>query len=192
MPLITRLMLQNFKKFPELDLRFSNDRNILVGDNESGKSTILLALDLVLSDSRHRVEALGVESLLSQSAVRHFQEGERRADQLPVLTADVFLSNGGEPDLNGRQNLAGIDADGLRMRIAPMMEEYGQDIHHVLQQDPDNFPYEYYSVQFSTSEPTNDLTCLDLAGRRPITKQLQPYPFPSDLCIHILSLIPTH
>ena len=150
MPLITRLMLQNFKKFPELDLRFSNDRNILVGDNESGKSTILLALDLVLSDSRHRVEALGVESLLSQSAVRHFQEGERRADQLPVLTADVFLSNGGEPDLNGRQNLAGIDADGLRMRIAPMMEEYGQDIHHVLQQDPDNFPYEYYSVQFST------------------------------------------
>ncbi|HAI1254395.1 TPA: AAA family ATPase [Escherichia coli O25b:H4-ST131] len=48
MPLITRLMLQNFKKFPELDLRFSNDRNILVGDNESGKSTILLALDLAL------------------------------------------------------------------------------------------------------------------------------------------------
>ena len=150
MPLITRLMLQNFKKFPELDLRFTHDRNILVGDNESGKSTILLALDLVLSDSRHRVEALGVESLLSQSAVRQFQEGERRADQLPVLTADVFLSNGGDPDLNGRQNLAGINADGLRMRIAPMTEEYGQDIHNVLQQDPDNFPYEYYSVRFST------------------------------------------
>lgn len=36
------------------------------------------------------------------------------------------------------------------MRIAPMTEEYGQDIHNVLQQDPDNFPYEYYSVRFST------------------------------------------
>ncbi len=82
-----------------------------------------------------------------QSAVRHFQEGDRRADQLPVLAADVFLSNGGGPDLNGSQNLAGIDADGLRMRIALMMEEYGQDVHHVLQQDPDNFPYEYYSVE---------------------------------------------
>ena len=150
MPLITRLMLQNFKKFPELDVCFSTDRNIIVGDNESGKSTILLALDLVLSDSRHRVEALGVESLLSQSAVRHFQEGERRADLLPVLTADVFLSEGGDPDLNGRQNLTGMDADGLRMRIAPMTEEYGQDINFVLQQDPDNFPYEYYSVRFST------------------------------------------
>jgi predicted ATP-dependent endonuclease of OLD family len=55
MPLITRLMLQNFKKFPELGLRFTHDRNILVGENESGKSTILLALDLVLSDSRRWV-----------------------------------------------------------------------------------------------------------------------------------------
>lgn len=74
MPLITRLMLQNFKKFPELDLHFSADRNILVGDNESGKSTILLALDLVLSDSRHRVEALGVESLLPSQRSGAFRE----------------------------------------------------------------------------------------------------------------------
>ncbi len=90
MPLITRLMLQNFKKFPELDLRFTHDRNILVGDNESGKSTILLALDLVLSDSRHRVEALGVESLLSQSAVRQFQGLIPR--KAPVLTTAVTMT----------------------------------------------------------------------------------------------------
>lgn len=74
MPLITRLILQNFKKFPELDLCFSADRNILVGDNESAKSTILRAMNLVLSNSRHWVETLGVEYLLSQSTVRHFQE----------------------------------------------------------------------------------------------------------------------
>jgi len=80
-------MLQNFKKFPELNLRFSNDRNILVGDNESGKSTILLALDLVLSDSWYRVEALGVESLLSKSAVRYFQEGERSIFAKTLLPA---------------------------------------------------------------------------------------------------------
>lgn len=49
------------------------------------------------------------------------------------------------------------------MRIAPMTEEYGQDIHHVLQQDPDNFPYEYYSVRFSTFSggilPASDAIC---------------------------------
>jgi putative ATP-dependent endonuclease of the OLD family len=80
MPVITRLKLQNFKKFPVLDLSFSADRNVLIGDNESGKSSILLALDLVLSDSRHRVETLGVESLLSQSAVNAF----RRVNAVPI------------------------------------------------------------------------------------------------------------
>ncbi|MDW7466803.1 hypothetical protein RZN18_28870, partial [Klebsiella pneumoniae] len=47
MPLITRLMLQNFKKYPELDLRFAHAPNNLDGDNEYGKSTTLLALVLV-------------------------------------------------------------------------------------------------------------------------------------------------
>lgn len=150
MPVITRLMLQNFRKFTSLTLNFKPEKNVLVGDNECGKSTILLALDLVLSDSRHRVDALGIESLLSQSAVMRFQEGERRADRLPDLIADVFLSDGRNPDLNGRQNLAGIDADGLRMRISPMLDEYGQDIQQVLEQDQANFPYEYYAVKFTT------------------------------------------
>lgn len=42
------------------------------------------------------------------------------------------------------------DADGLRMHIAPMLEEYGQDIRHALEDDPASFPCEYYAVKFST------------------------------------------
>lgn len=80
MPLITRLMLQNLKKFPELDLRFTHDRNILVGDNESGKSTILLALDLVLSDSRHRVEAL----VWNRSCPRQKSGSFRKVSAAPI------------------------------------------------------------------------------------------------------------
>lgn len=150
MPVITRLMLRNFKKFESMTLDFQPGRNVLIGDNESGKSSILLALDLVLGNSRHRVETLGVESLLSQKAVADFQAGERRAHLLPELIADVFFSSGIDPDLNGRQNLSERDADGLRMRIAPMLDEYGQDIRYVLEQDPQNFPFEYYAVRFCT------------------------------------------
>lgn len=150
MPVITSLILRNFKKFSSLTLNFQPGKNVLIGDNESGKSSILLALDLVLSNSRHRVETMGLESLLSQHAVAAFQAGERRAELLPELIADVSLSPGVDPDLNGRQNLSERDADGLRMRIAPMLDAYGQDIRYVLEQDPQNFPYEYYAVKFST------------------------------------------
>lgn len=57
-------MLRNFRKSHSLQLNFQRGKNVLIGDNESDKSSVLLALDLVLSGSRHRVESLGVESLI--------------------------------------------------------------------------------------------------------------------------------
>ncbi len=148
--MITHLMLRNFRKFHSLQLSFQRGKNVLIDDNESGKSSVLLALDLALSGSRHRVESLGEESLISRQAVLAFQAGVRRADLLPELIADVFLSDTGNPDLNGRQNLMQRDEDGLRMYIAPMLDEYGQDIMHILEQDTTNFPFEYYAVKFMT------------------------------------------
>lgn len=58
-PAITHLMLRNFRKFDSLRLNFHSAKNVLIGDNESGKSSVLLALDLVVNGSRHRVEMLG-------------------------------------------------------------------------------------------------------------------------------------
>lgn len=39
---------------------------MITGDNESGKSSMLMALDLVLIDSRLRVESPGIKALPSQ------------------------------------------------------------------------------------------------------------------------------
>lgn len=59
MPAIKKLILQNFKKFDSLMLEFDAGVNVLIGDNETGKSSVLLALDLALSASRSRVETIG-------------------------------------------------------------------------------------------------------------------------------------
>lgn len=150
MPAIKKVMLQNFKRFELLTLEFDGGVNVLIGDNETGKSSVLLALDLTLSASRSRVETIGYESLLAQSAVRVFQQGPRRLEQLPVLVVDVFLAEGDDPGLYGTQNLAGAMTDGIRMEIAPLIEEFGPTIIELLQEDRDNFPYEYYAVKFST------------------------------------------
>lgn len=40
------------------------------GGNESGNSSMLLALDLVLRGSRHRIESLGTKALLSPQAAQ--------------------------------------------------------------------------------------------------------------------------
>lgn len=82
-------MLQNFKKFGTLTLEFDSGINVLIGDNETGKSSVLLALDLALSASRSRAETLGFESLIAQSAVQKIQQGAKTLELLPTLIVEA-------------------------------------------------------------------------------------------------------
>jgi AAA15 family ATPase/GTPase len=41
--MIERLIIKNFKIFDEFELILNPDLNIIVGDNEAGKSTVLVA-----------------------------------------------------------------------------------------------------------------------------------------------------
>lgn len=78
MPVITKLILQNFKQFPALEMDFAPGTNVLIGDNETGKSTVLLAIDLVNSASRSRVETLGLEAIINRQAVLAFLDSEKK------------------------------------------------------------------------------------------------------------------
>ena len=46
---IKRVKIVGYKKFKKLDIALKPDTNIIVGDNETGKSTILEAIDICLS-----------------------------------------------------------------------------------------------------------------------------------------------
>ncbi len=48
---LSRLYIRNFRSIKELDLNFSDGKNVLVGRNNSGKSNIVAALDAVLRES---------------------------------------------------------------------------------------------------------------------------------------------
>ena len=149
MPTIERLVLRNFKKFGTLQLDFSPDLNLLLGDNEAGKSSVLLALELAMGGSRSRVEAFGIETLLNRDAVRTFLASAREVSDLPELLVEVFLPPGTKPGLNGRNNSEKRECDGLQMAFRPM-EQFSKDIAEALAADPTNFPYEYYGVDFMT------------------------------------------
>ena len=91
---IRKVVIQNFKKFKSLTLDFECGKSVLIGNNEAGKSSILLALDLALGGSRNRIEALGAETLLNQDSVTTFLAGEKSLEKLPELIVDVFLEEG--------------------------------------------------------------------------------------------------
>jgi putative ATP-dependent endonuclease of the OLD family len=56
MSYIKKIRLLNFKKFDKFEVDFDPKLNLLIGDNEAGKSTILTAIDLAISGSRNKVE----------------------------------------------------------------------------------------------------------------------------------------
>lgn len=148
MPTIERLVLRNFKKFARFEMEFDPTRNVIVGDNEAGKSSILLAIDLALSASRSRVETIGLESIFNQAAVNAFLASERTYDLLPQLLVEVYLSYTGRPELNGKNNTRRDECDGVRLVCKPD-DALSKEIMETISEDQPVFPFEYYTVQFA-------------------------------------------
>jgi len=139
----------NFKQFRELSVELQPERNLLIGDNESGKSSILQAIDMVLSGSRSKVQTSGLASLMNITAVEDFLVGAREYGELPILQVEIYLNEQNNLDLNGRNNSDGIKCDGLVLRCVPL-DCYSVEIEAVLKEPEASFPFEYYAIKFIT------------------------------------------
>lgn len=147
---IRRLVLKNFKRFKALELEFDPELNILVGGNEAGKSSVLQAMDIVLSASRSKVEAIGLEALFNAESIAQFLAGARKIADLPELLIEIYFDDlPGRHDLDGRNNSKGADSSGIKMVCKPV-DEYSKEIQAILAEKHENFPFEYYSVHFLT------------------------------------------
>ena len=143
---ITKIKLLNFKRFETFEVAFDDKINLLIGDNEAGKSSIMLAIDLVISGSRNKVETIGLEYLFNSDVVESFLKSDKNYAKLPKLEIELFLSEQNE-ETDGKINSDKIDANGLKLTCKPN-DEFGADITKILKQDNCIFPFEYYSITF--------------------------------------------
>lgn len=149
---IQKLKVNNFKKFKgEHTVVFNDDYNILIGDNETGKSTILLALDLTLSGNRNKVESIGLESLFNIDVIEEFLANENKTfDSSPSLIVEAYLDENKDHKLNGKQNSEHISCDGLKLVIEPDFEQRSIIDEIIKSGDNIAFPFEYYKISFTT------------------------------------------
>ena len=155
MATIKRLVLRNFKRFKDLDLEFDPELNILVGGNEAGKTSVLQALDIVLSASRSKVEALGLETLFNAECITEFMASERKIECLPELLVELFLDGiDGQHELDGQNNSKRTYSLGIKMECKPI-DEYTKHIRDILTEAQGSFPFEYYAVHFKTFTDDN-------------------------------------
>lgn len=145
---ISKLKLLNFKRFETFEVTFDDKINILIGDNEAGKSSILTAIDLVISGSRNKVETIGLEYLFNSNVIENFLKSDKNYLKLPKLKIELFLSKHNE-DIDGNSNSERINENGLKLTCKPN-DEFSADIVKILKQDNCVFPFEYYSIEFKT------------------------------------------
>lgn len=131
---ITKIKLVNFKRFRSFSVPLYEDLNVIVGENESGKSTILSAINYVLSGNRNKIEAIGFNKLINTQAVKNFLASEKKYEDLPSLSVELFLNEQNNIDLNGKNNSDDIECDGLKMECIPN-DELGREIKEILGQD---------------------------------------------------------
>ncbi|WML52198.1 AAA family ATPase [Neobacillus sp. PS3-12] len=147
--MIEKIRLHNFKKFKETSIHVNKGRNILIGENGVGKSSVLLAISCVLSGSYSFIEKLGLHTLFNIQAINEFMNGAKRYKDLPIVEVEVFISDEvSNHEINGKKNSSNTEKNGLMMRICPN-DDFSELIKESLEKTS-VFPFEYYSVEFNT------------------------------------------
>ena len=146
---IEKIRLQNYKRFLDYTVIPNPGINILIGDNEVGKSSILEAIDIVASGNLRRIEAIGIDKLLNIEAVKQFGMGVRTIENLPIMRIELYLAGHFDHTMNGKNNTDRRICDGVRLVCEPNID-YAAEIRAALEANSDYFPYDYYSVRFST------------------------------------------
>ena len=85
---IKSLHIEGFKKFNNLDVEFNKHMNILVGENEVGKSTILDAIKLDLNQQYKNSDKSILKDLFNATQVHKF-ECKPSVKTLPKILIEI-------------------------------------------------------------------------------------------------------
>jgi len=155
---IEKLVLQNYKSFKDRTVvQFHEGLNILVGDNEAGKSTILEAIHLCLSGilgGRYLKHDFH-QYLFNYEVVDEYltKIKTNKTAQLPELLIEVYFQNNDElaefeGSLNSDHN---SQAQGIRFEIK--LDNMYADLYQDLLQSPDeqtSIPIEYFHIEWQS------------------------------------------
>ena len=152
---VRKLKVQNFKRFRSLELDFDVGMNILVGENDAGKSTILEAIHLAVTGllgGRYLRNELS-QHLFNNEVVDSYLESVKRgtAKPLPEIMIEIFLFDGAFPELEGNDNSTKEKATGFYLKVH-LDEVYKAQYAAMIRsgESLQTLPIEYYTVTCQT------------------------------------------
>jgi len=152
--LLKKIIIKNYRAFEDFTLEFTSGLNIVVGDNDAGKTTLLEAVHLALT-ARVRGRLLATELspyMVNQSAAGRYVAALARAERPtpPEIVIDLYLDQRPETAiLTGTNNATVENAPGLRVK-ASFSQDYAQEYERFVDSTEEIrlVPTEYYKVEW--------------------------------------------
>lgn len=152
---IRKLYIENFKSFKgEFSLELFDGLNIIVGNNEVGKSTILEAINLALSGvlNGHYLRNELSQYLFNNDVVNeyltHLKEGKDAV--LPHILIELFFEGDDSPQLaklEGDNNIDRSKASGVSFRIE-FDDSYLPEYEELVKNELETIPIEFYKIKW--------------------------------------------
>jgi putative ATP-dependent endonuclease of the OLD family len=151
---IERVIVRNYRTLHDTDLTLGAGTNIIVGDNESGKSTLLEAINLALRcQLARRPAAYELHPFLfSTQAVTEFIAGHKSGKPKPPPEILIELYVRDEPELaelKGTMNSEMLDQPGISLKIK--LDDNFKDEYREYVKNPselNSIPIEYYEIEW--------------------------------------------
>lgn len=149
---ITKLKTKNYKSLGEdFEIFFNENLNIVVGDNHSGKSTILEAINLVLKGtldgqylSAEKINEYLFNLEIKNTFLREIASGKR--PDPPEIILELHFSEDAPADFEGSETIDRIKAKGVYTRIF-IRDEYISDYQKLDSAELKSVPLEYYDIE---------------------------------------------
>ena len=152
--MIDKIYVENFKALEKMELCFNDDLTIIVGDNETGKSTLLEAINMALTGQIYG-RYLSIELspyLFNKNAVTNYIEKIKRGEKIapPHILIELYLKETSETaKLKGTNNTNRENIPGITLKIE-FDDDYKEEYEKYIS-DPSmisTIPSEYYTVKW--------------------------------------------
>lgn len=154
---IRKVVIKNYKKFKDFSIEFNSKVNIIVGNNEEGKSTILEAIHLALSGMndgrpiRNEISEYFFNKEVVQDYLYSLSTDSKQ--DLPEISIEIIFDD----EISQNCALYVGDGNSLREKLSGIVykicfnEEYASEYaQYIKSRSHTSLPIEYYKIEWKT------------------------------------------
>lgn len=153
--IFNKLIIHNFKQFQNLQIELNQDVNMIVGENETGKTTILEALALVITGKfwGRKFDSFLSNEIFNYTVVNRYLSSltEEKPISPPEILIEVYAEDEDScADMKGMNNSLMENAPGIGYKIyfnPELMESYQEALE---QNNIKDMPLEFYRYEWKS------------------------------------------